>query len=59
MKVDWPVIALTICLVASVAATVVVVVLKGEGALVGTGLGVLTASLASALMWRVKAKNGS
>ena len=57
MKVDWSIIALTIGLVVSVAATVVVVITHGE--LAGTGLGALTATLASALVWRVRAKNGN
>ena len=48
-------VVLAVCLVAAIAATVVIVTIDGKDALVGTGMGVLISTLATALAWRAKA----
>ncbi len=54
MRRDPAVVVLAVCLVAAIAATVVIVTLDGKDALVGTGMGVLITTLATALTWRVR-----
>jgi hypothetical protein len=49
---------LTIALLACIAGIVVLVVLSGNSAIAGTGLGGLTVVLGGALAARVRAKNG-
>ncbi len=48
------VVVLSVCLLASIVATVVIVTVEGTAALVGTGMGALVSLLASALAWRVR-----
>ncbi len=52
MTRDPVAVVLAVCLVAAIAATVVVVTVDGRDALAGTGLGVLITTLATALVWR-------
>jgi hypothetical protein len=58
MKLDAGSLILAICLIVSLSATVVVAVVNGGPAIAGPGLGALTASLAGALIYRVKMVNG-
>ncbi len=47
-------VVLAVCLVAAIAGTVVIVTLDGRDALVGSGMGVLVSTLATALAWRAR-----
>ncbi len=58
MRWDSATLILAVCLLASVAGAVVVVVLQGSAALTGTGLGALTAVLAGALAFHIRQSNG-